>query len=59
MPGFCYAVLLDDVELFECARAMACEIVDADPELVGPEHALLAGVLCRLYGEIERFVISV
>jgi ATP-dependent DNA helicase RecG len=56
-PGFRYALLPDDAELLERARAAARDIVDADPELAGPEHALLAGALRRVHGEVERIAI--
>ena len=39
--AFRFARLPEDVELLERARASAREILDADPELAAPEHALL------------------
>jgi ATP-dependent DNA helicase RecG len=57
LPGFRWALLPQDAELLERARASAREIVDADPDLVAPEHALLAAGLRAAHGEIERLAI--
>jgi ATP-dependent DNA helicase RecG len=47
---FDVARLPDDARLLERARAWAQEIVDADPELREPEHALLGDALLRAFG---------
>jgi ATP-dependent DNA helicase RecG len=47
---FRVARLPDDADLLERARAHAGELLDADPELTEPEHALLAHALGRAYG---------
>jgi ATP-dependent DNA helicase RecG len=47
---FRVARLPEDSELLERARAHATELLDADPELAEPEHALLALALGRAYG---------
>jgi len=44
------ARLPDDEALLERARARAAELLDADPELQRPEHALLADALRERYG---------
>jgi ATP-dependent DNA helicase RecG len=45
-----FAQLPDDAELLERARRHCQRIVDADPELQQPEHALLAEALSARYG---------
>jgi len=47
---FRVARLPEDADLLERARARATELLDADPELTEPEHALLALALGRAYG---------
>jgi ATP-dependent DNA helicase RecG len=42
LPAFKFARLPEDVELLERARMRARAILDADPDLREPEHALLA-----------------
>jgi len=42
LPAFRFARLPEDVELLERARMRARAILDADPDLLQPEHALLA-----------------
>jgi ATP-dependent DNA helicase RecG len=49
--AFRFAQLPDDAELLERARHHARAIVDADPDLAEPEHALLAVAFERAYGE--------
>jgi ATP-dependent DNA helicase RecG len=44
------AELPRDAELLERARRYAEQVVDGDPELVAPEHALLASALVDAYG---------
>jgi ATP-dependent DNA helicase RecG len=44
------ASLPEDAELLERARLWAQRILDADPQLAAPEHALLAGALERAFG---------
>jgi ATP-dependent DNA helicase RecG len=48
------AVLPQDAELLERARAWAQRLHAADPELVDPEHALLSETLERALGEEAR-----
>jgi ATP-dependent DNA helicase RecG len=57
LPGFRWALLPEDAELLERARAAARDIVDADPSLDEPEHALLLAALRRAHGEAERLAI--
>jgi ATP-dependent DNA helicase RecG len=45
LPEFRFARLPEDVELLERARLRARGILDADPDLAAPEHALLAVAL--------------
>ncbi len=44
------ASLPEDAQLLERARAQAQAIADADPDLAGPEHALLGDELARRFG---------
>jgi ATP-dependent DNA helicase RecG len=46
-----FAELPRDAELLERARRWSRELVDADPDLEAPEHALLAIALRERYGE--------
>ena len=50
MQAFRFARLPEDVELLERARRHAREILDADPELREPEHALIEDAIARAYG---------
>ena len=50
MQAFRFARLPEDVELLERARYHAREILDADPALRAPEHALLEDAIHRAYG---------
>ena len=50
LARFTFARLPDDAELLERARLRATTILDADPELDAPEHALLARALASAYG---------
>src|SRR5919197_1176374 len=47
---FRFARVPEDVELLERARMRARSILDADPELTTPEHALIADALVAAYG---------
>ena len=47
---FRFARLPADAELLERARMRAREILDHDPELAAPEHALLQDALSAAYG---------
>jgi ATP-dependent DNA helicase RecG len=57
LPGFRWALLPQDAELLERARAAARDIVDVDPSLGDPEHALLHAALRHAHGEAERLAI--
>jgi ATP-dependent DNA helicase RecG len=50
VQAFRFARLPEDVELLERARMRAREILDADPELAEPEHALIAEALSESFG---------
>jgi ATP-dependent DNA helicase RecG len=50
MQAFRFARLPEDVELLERARMRARTILDADPQLRQPEHALLADALVAAFG---------
>ena len=50
MQAFRFARLPEDVELLERARYHAREILDHDPGLRAPEHALLEDAIHRAYG---------
>ncbi len=50
LQAFRFARLPEDVELLERARMRARTILDADPELREPEHALLADALVAAFG---------
>ena len=47
---FKFARLPEDLELLERARRHAREIMDNDPELRTPEHALIEDAIVRAYG---------
>jgi ATP-dependent DNA helicase RecG len=49
-PEFRVARLPEDAELLERARRRADELLDADPSLEQPEHALLAAALAERFG---------
>lgn len=50
LQAFRFARLPEDVELLERARHQAREILDHDPELRRPEHALIEEAIMRAYG---------
>ncbi len=50
VQAFRFARLPEDVELLERARMRARSILDDDPELTQPEHALIADALVNAYG---------
>ena len=50
LQAFRFARLPEDVELLERARRQARTILDADPALREPEHALLEDAIVRAYG---------
>ena len=50
LPEFRVARLPEDQELLERARARADELLDADPELDDPEHALLREAVVERFG---------
>jgi ATP-dependent DNA helicase RecG len=50
LQAFRFARLPEDVELLERARMRAREILDADPELEQPEHALIGEALVAAFG---------
>src|SRR6478735_4677830 len=53
MQAFRFARLPEDLELLERARRWAHEILDADPGLRAPEHALLEDAIVRAYGPLD------
>ncbi len=48
---YAFAELPGDAELLERARHSAASIIDHDPDLTSPEHALIARALRARYGE--------
>jgi ATP-dependent DNA helicase RecG len=50
MQAFRFARLPEDIELLERARMRARAILDEDPELTQPEHALIADALTAAFG---------
>ncbi len=50
MPDFRVARIPEDAELIERARDVAEPIVEADPGLVLPEHALLRSAAAARFG---------
>jgi ATP-dependent DNA helicase RecG len=50
IQAFRFARLPEDVELLERARMRARAILDEDPELTQPEHALIADALTAAFG---------
>ena len=50
MQAFRFARRPEDVELLERARYHAREILDDDPALLAPEHALIEDAIHRAYG---------
>ncbi len=50
LQAFRFARLPEDVELLERARMRARAILDDDPELAQPEHALIAEALVTAFG---------
>ena len=53
MQAFRFARLPEDLELLERGRRWAHEILDADPDLRAPEHALLEDASLRAYGPLD------
>jgi ATP-dependent DNA helicase RecG len=53
LPDFRIARLPEDLELLERARALAIDLLRADPELAAPEHALLREAVARRYGAAD------
>ena len=51
LAAFRFARLPDDAELLEAARRQAQALLEADPELAEPEHALLEDALVAAYGQ--------
>jgi len=54
LAQFRFARLPEDEALTEAAKAYAEGLLEADPDLGEPEHALLAGALAAAHGEAER-----
>ncbi|HTU78706.1 MAG TPA: ATP-dependent DNA helicase RecG [Solirubrobacteraceae bacterium] len=50
---FRVARLPEDAPLLELARSLAQELLERDPQLRAPEHALLAVALARAHGEAQ------
>jgi ATP-dependent DNA helicase RecG len=50
LQAFKFARLPEDLELLERARRHAHEILDHDPELREPQHALIQDAIARAYG---------
>jgi len=48
---FRFAEFPRDKELMERAHRYAREVIDADPDLTGPDHVLLATALAAVYGD--------
>jgi ATP-dependent DNA helicase RecG len=57
LAAFRFAQLPEDGDLLDRARTVARGLLDADPELAGPEHVLLADALRAAHGETERLAI--
>jgi ATP-dependent DNA helicase RecG len=57
VAAFRFARLPDDGPLLDRARHVARELLERDPELSEPEHALLAGALQDALGEAARLAI--
>ncbi|MGH2840637.1 MAG: hypothetical protein ACRDKY_07420, partial [Solirubrobacteraceae bacterium] len=53
LAQFKVARLPEDEPLAEAAKIYAEGVLEADPDLVEPEHALLADALAAAYGEAE------
>ena len=53
LPEFRVASLPEDAQLLEEARAESVALLAADPELRGPEHAVLRLMLERRFGALE------
>ena len=51
LPPLRVATIPDDLPLLQLARRDAHRLIDADPTLDAPEHAMLKRVLLREYGE--------
>jgi ATP-dependent DNA helicase RecG len=54
LAQFKVARLPEDEALAEAAKVYAEDLLDADPDLAEPEHALLADALAAVYGAAER-----
>jgi ATP-dependent DNA helicase RecG len=54
LAQFKVARLPEDEALAEAAKTYAEGLLDSDPDLAAPEHALLADALAAAYGEAER-----
>jgi ATP-dependent DNA helicase RecG len=50
LAAFRFARLPEDAELLDAARGHARTLLEADPELTAPEHALLADALTAAFG---------
>ena len=50
LQAFRFARLPEDAELLDRARMRARVMLDADPELTEPEHALLHDALSAMFG---------
>ena len=57
LAAFRFARLPDDGPLLDRARRVARELLERDPELAAPEHALLADALEAAHGEAARLAI--
>ncbi len=51
MPPLRLAAIPEDLDLLKMAKREASRMIDADPDLVAPEHRLLRQVLLAQYGE--------
>jgi ATP-dependent DNA helicase RecG len=54
LAQFKIARLPEDEALAEAAKVYAERLLEADPDLIQPEHALLADALAQAYGPAER-----
>ena len=57
VAAFRFARLPEDADLLERARALAGVLLEADPDLAEPEHALLHLALQAAHGETGRLAI--
>ena len=58
LQTFRVARLPEDAELLDRARAYAETLLEDDPHLEAPEHALLADALVREHGEAADAIIA-